>query len=232
MGLKGDLEAEVNSTFKTDWAVQKTASVPEPESLRLNSNHAKDLESATVLYADLDGSTDMVENFKWWFSAKVYKTYLRCAGQIIKKEGGVVTGYDGDRVMAVFTGASKNTSAVRCAMKISWAVDEIIKPALKAQYPTTEFNLKHVVGIDTSQLRTARIGVHGDNDLVWIGRAANYAAKLTTLSEKPIWITQSVYDRTDKSAKYVDGTHMWSKHCWNDMDKMSIYATTFRWPIS
>jgi len=32
----------------------------------------------------------------------------------------------------------------------------------------------------------ARVGVREDNDIVWIGRAANYAAKLCALSEKPI----------------------------------------------
>jgi class 3 adenylate cyclase len=91
--------------------------VPNAEDLRLNSNHAKDLNAATVLYADLDGSTDMVDTKKWEFSAEIYKTFLKCASDIIKDEGGVITAYDGDRVMAVFTGSSKNTSAARCALR-------------------------------------------------------------------------------------------------------------------
>lgn len=146
----------------------------------------KDLETATVLYADLDGSTNMVDNYDWSFSAEVYKAYLRCASEIIRNESGSITAYDGDRVMAVFTGDFKNTSAVRCALAINYAVCQIIQPALKTQYPSKDFTLKHVVGIDMSRLRTARIGVRGDNDLVWIGRAANYAAKLTTLSGNPL----------------------------------------------
>ena len=192
MGLKDDLVAEVKTIFSTQWTVQTTTDVPDPEDLRLNTNHAKDLETATVLYADLDGSTNMVDNYVWSFSAEVYKAYLRCAAAIIRSEAGVITAYDGDRVMAVFTGNSKNTSAVRCALKINYAVCEIIRPALKTQYPSRDFTIKHVIGVDTSQLRTARIGVRGDNDLVWIGRAANYAAKLTALSNKTIWITKSV----------------------------------------
>src|SRR6266567_1302175 len=182
MSLKEDLTIEVKATFRAQWEAQSTTNVPAPENLKLNANHAKDLETATVLYADLDGSTNMVDMYDWQFSAEVYKTYLRCASQIMKSEGGSITAYDGDRAMAVFTGELKNTSAVRCALKINWAVEEIIRPALKVQYPSTNFILKHVIGVDTSQLRTARIGVRGDNDLVWIGRAANYAAKLTTLS--------------------------------------------------
>jgi len=231
MSLKDDLKAEVKATFTTQWDVQTTTSVPEPEDLRLNANHAKDLETATVLYADLDGSTNMVDTFDWTFSAEVYKTYLRCAAQIIKSEDGVVTAYDGDRIMAVFTGDSKNTSAVRCALKINYAVCEIIRPALKAQYPSKEFTLKHVVGVDTSRLRTARIGVHGDNDLVWIGRAANYAAKLTSLSEKATWITKNVYDQMSKDVKYVNGTDMWELRYWTPMSKMPIYCSTYYWAI-
>lgn len=232
MGLKDDLAAEVKATFSSQWAVQSTSAVPAPEDLRLNANHAKDLETATVLYADLDGSTNMVDQFDWTFSAEVYKTYLRCAAEVIKSEGGVITAYDGDRVMAVFTGDTKNTTAVRCAMKINYAVCEIIRPALKAQYPEKDFTLKHVVGIDTSRLRTARIGVRGDNDLVWIGRAANYAAKLTTLPDKATWITKAVYDVMHKDVKYSNGTDMWELRRWTAMRDMPIYCSTYHWRIS
>lgn len=231
MGLKDDLTKEVKETFSSQWEVQATASVPAPEDLRLNANHAKDLETATVLYADLDGSTNMVDNNDWTFSAEVYKAYLRCAAEVIRSENGVITAYDGDRVMAIFTGGSKNTSAVRCALKINFAVCEIIRPALKAQYPSKEFTLKHVVGIDTSRLRTARIGVRGDNDLVWIGQAANYAAKLTTLCEKATWITKSVYDQMNDEVKFSGGKNMWEARYWTPMNNLQVYCSTYWWSI-
>ncbi len=231
MGLKDDLAAEVKKTFATQWEVQKTDSVPVPEDLRLNANHAKDLELATVLYADLDGSTNMVDSHDWTFSAEIYKSYLRCAAQVIRSEGGVITAYDGDRVMAVFTGSTKNTSAVRAALKINFAVCEIIRPAVKAQYPSKDFTLKHVVGVDSTQLRTARIGVRGDNDLVWIGRAANYAAKMTSLSEKATWITKAVYDSMNDDVKFTNGTNMWERRLWTSMRDMEIYCSTFWWRI-
>lgn len=230
MGLKDELSAEVKSTFAEAWDVQKTESVPAPEDLRLNANHAKDLEKATVLYADLDGSTSMVENYKWEFSAEIYKTFLRCASQIIRSEGGAITAYDGDRVMAIFTGGTKNTDAVRCALKINYAVSEIIQPAIDAQYKT-DFKLSHVVGIDTSQLRTSRIGVRGDNDLVWIGRAANHAAKLTNESGKPTWITKAVYDSIMDDVKFHNGQNMWQKAHWTSMNNMEVYSSTYWWRI-
>jgi hypothetical protein len=60
MALADDLTAWVKETFKQPWEEEKTVGVPKPEDLRLNANHAKNLEEAVVLYADLDGSTDMV----------------------------------------------------------------------------------------------------------------------------------------------------------------------------
>lgn len=232
MGLRDTLIADVKATFSSRWEVQAAMGVPDPEGLRLNSNHAKDLELATVLYADLDGSTNMVDQQEWQFSAEVYKTYLRCASEIIKSENGVITAYDGDRVMAVFTGDTKNTSAARCALKINYAVIGIIQPALKAQYPTYDFTVKHAVGIDTSQLRTARIGVRGDNDLVWIGRAANYAAKLTTLPGGGIWITKAVYDRLMDEARYSAGKDMWKAYNWTKMNNMPVYCCSdYWWPF-
>lgn len=232
MALNDDLIEEVQKTFREVWVEQATTDVPDPEDLKLG-NHAKNLAKATVLYADLDGSTSMVDTKTWSFSAEVYKAYLRCCARIVAAEGGIVTAYDGDRVMAVFTGEMKNTRAVRAGMKINQAVETIINPKLKAVYTTTDYVVKHVIGIDTSQLRAARIGVRGYNDLVWIGRAANHAAKLTDLPQKPLWITKAVYDEMADVVKVHSQTkvNMWEKFTWTKMDGAEIYGSTYRFEI-
>jgi class 3 adenylate cyclase len=228
MALIDDLTTEVQSTFVSAWTEDAAMVVPAPAALRLHANHAKHLESATVLYADLDGSTNMVDTLSWQSAAEVYKVYLRCASKIIKNEGGIITAYDGDRVMAVFAGNTKNTSAVTAALKINYAIEEVIRPAYAKQYRNSSFVVRHVIGIDTSALRAARIGVVGDNDLVWIGRAANYAAKLCNISERPLWITKAVYDRLMDSAKLSGTTNMWQKRVWTPMNNMEIYCSTYR----
>lgn len=236
MSLKDDLIAEVARTFTAKWDVQGTKTVPAPDDLLLNSNYAKDLEKATVLYADLSGSTAMVDSKTWQFSAEIYKNYLRCAALVIKSEGGIITAYDGDRIMAVFTGDYKNTQAVRSALKINYAVHYIINPALKVQYPNSTFKVEHVIGIDTSQLRAARIGIRGDSDIVWIGRAANHAAKLTTLSLPgySIWITKAVYDSMYKDVKFSsrDNEHMWLERRWTAMNGQTVFCSGRTWAIS
>lgn len=233
MGLREDLQKEVTAIFTGGkWDEEKALVIPGPDALRLNSNHAKNLESATVLYADIDGSTNMVDGYKWWFAAEVYKAYLRCASQIVRHEGGAITAYDGDRVMAVFTSDTPNTDAARCALKINYAVEEIVRPAIKARYSTTPFLLNHRIGIDTSTLHVARIGVHGDNDLVWVGRAANHAAKLCNLAERPLWITETVYKAMMDNVKLSNGVNMWEKFTWTAMGGKTIYGSTYRWTLS
>lgn len=228
MTLKSDLESQVKETFLQQWVTEETDGVPAPEHLNLNANHAKDIGIATVLYADLDGSTNMVDTYPWWFSAEIYETFLRCSAQIIRSEGGSIVAYDGDRVMAIFTGRAKNTSAVRCALKIHFAVLFVIQPALEKRYPDKQFKLQHVVGIDTSALRTARIGVKNDNDLVWIGRAANHAAKLTSpRMDLPTWITNDVYNSMRTEVKFHNGTDMWLPYTWVAMDNKPIFGSSY-----
>src|SRR5205823_4516619 len=97
------------------WDVQDTDSVPAPEDIRLKTNHAKKLGWAVVLYADLDGSTNLVDRYSADFASEVYKSYLYCAGQLIRHHGGTITAYDGDRIMGIFLGNTKHTDAVTCA---------------------------------------------------------------------------------------------------------------------
>jgi class 3 adenylate cyclase len=107
----------------------------------------------------------------------------------------------------------------------------IIQPALEKQYPKHKFTLNHVIGIDESELHTARIGVRVDNDLVWVGRAANYAAKLTMLTGAPIWITKVVYDKLNKDLKYTNNVNMWEQRSWTAMDKLTVYRSSYWWRI-
>jgi len=180
MSLLDDLATAVKEIFAGSWSSRKGTVVPESDDLGLG-NDAISLDG-TVLYADLSESTALVDEYKPWFAAEVYKTYLHCAAKIISSQDGAITAYDGDRIMAVYIGGSKNTNAARSALKINYAVDKIINPALVAQYPTTTFRVKHAVGVDTSSLFVARTGIRGANDLVWVGRAANHAAKMSSIT--------------------------------------------------
>jgi class 3 adenylate cyclase len=119
-------------------------------------------------------------------------------------------------------------------LKINYAVQNIINPALKAQYSSKSYEVKQTVGIDTSELRAARTGVRGGNDIVWVGRAANYAAKLTEItSDKRTWITKEVFDKLADEAKFSSNGRkpMWGSFNWNTFDNRTIYGSTWTWTV-
>ena len=231
MSLGEDFAITVEEIFKQKWDTIEGRGVPEPGDLRL-SNGARQL-NGTVLYADLDDSTNLVDSYPPGFAAKIYKTYLSCAAKIIRSERAEITAYDGDRIMAVYIGDEKNARAARSALKINYAVVKIINPILKKCYPTTKYRVKQVVGIDTSELFVTSIGIRGSNDLVWVGRAANYAAKLCSLSpDYPSGLTTAVYNQLPQSVKYSnDGKSMWKAFTWNTMNGIKIYRSNWRWEI-
>lgn len=228
MTSSADLRTAVTDIFRYQWSATDGRVIPVPGDLGLG-NVARSFDAATVLYADLDGSTSLVDSYTWQFSAEVYKAYLRCAAKIISDEGGAITAYDGDRVMAIFLGQTKNTQAVRAAMKIAYAVEQVINPALRAQYTNTNYTVAHSIGIDVSSIHAASIGVRGDNDLVWIGRAANHAAKLAGKHGYPIWITKEVYDVINDEVKKDSntGASCWYRNLWTEMGNREIYGTTY-----
>jgi class 3 adenylate cyclase len=229
MTLGADLRAEVSKIFRSRWTHRDGEVVPEPSSIGLG-NDAVDLDGV-VLYADLAESTAMVDSYPAEFAAEVYKAYLHCAAKVIRAEGGEITAYDGDRIMAVYLGNTKNTDAARTALMLNYARIHIVQPAIEAQYPGTQFRLKHVVGVDSSKLLVARTGIRGANDLVWVGRAANHAAKMSSLTpDYPSRISAEVYNRLHKDAKYSKGQDMWESANWTAMNR-TIYRSTYWWTI-
>ena len=230
---KAELSTDIAKIFKSKWEKRAGLQVPEAEDIQLG-NHAVTLDG-TVLYADIDDSTGLVDGYKDFFAAEVYKSYLLAVCRIIRDEGGTVTAFDGDRVMAVFIGTRKNSSATKAALKINYAVKRLINPAIKAQYPNTAFQLKQAVGIDSSALFVARTGIRGANDLVWVGRAANYAAKLCALDDEDnsTFITEAVYSRLSDTTK-IGGSppkSMWVEAIWPETG-MNIYKSTWWWEFN
>ena len=98
----------------------------------------------------------------------------------MKSAGGTITAYDGDRLMAIFVGETQAADSITAVLKISRAVVDIINPQFGALYETSHRPLEHTVGIDCGKLLAVKTVVRVDSDLVWVGSAANYAAKLNS----------------------------------------------------
>lgn len=228
MGTREEIQSFVNDTVTSAWESRIGQKVPTPDDLALK-NSAVELE-ATVLYADLAGSTKMVAASRREVAAEIYKSYLYCASKIIRHHGGEITAYDGDRVMGVFIGTSKNTNAAKCALRINWATQDIVNANLKSYYKSPPV-VEQRVGVDTSKLFVARTGIRGNNDLVWVGNAANNAAKLAALPPVyPSYITAAVYNKIAEEAKFHDEVNMW-KDLGSAQMGYQIYGSTYKWGL-
>ena len=208
MKIESELSTIVDNIVGVGWTERDARVVPTVDTLGLANDAAK--LHATVLYADLADSTDLVNRYRPSFAAEIYKSFLRVAGRIIESEDGVITAFDGDRVMAIFLGHDRTARAARTGLKINWAVRHVIRPRFQAVYPTTNYVLNHVVGIDDSELYVVKGGPRGANDLIWVGRAANYAAKLAAKDHAfQVWLTLAAFVRlpakllTDNVGGYV-----------------------------
>ncbi len=141
--------------------------------------------------------------------------------RVIKAEGGEIRSFDGDRVMAVFIGDTRHDAAARCALKMSWAFVNIVKPKLEAAFPRglAGYALAYTTGIDVGEVWAIRGGVRNDNDLVWVGRAPNLGAKLSGMKTgHRSYITGAVFDKLSDTVKYGGNpkASMWEQTAWPD----------------
>lgn len=227
MGFQSDLRDEVDTFLTDNWTTREGQKVPETDDVQLG-NDAVELD-AVVLYSDMDSSTKLVDKYKQSFAASIYKSFLYTAAKVIRKRGGTITSFDGDRIMAVFIGDSKNTSAARSALGINWARYKIINPVIEKHYSGIEYRVSHKTGVASSSLFIARTGIRGSNDLVWVGPSANQAAKFSDLGHHaPSVISSDVYRRLHKTAKYsTDDEAMWRQ---TTLSGRTVYTSTW-WKI-
>lgn len=230
MALQDEVRSGINDVLAPEWSVTQGRKVPETTDIVLK-NGAYEI-GATYLYADMANSTALAQNYEQFAVAKVIRCYLNAASRIIRAKGGEIRSFDGDRVMGIFIGDSKNNDSVRAAMHISWAVTKVIQPKLEEKWSDLKWKMGHGVGIDTGKAMLVRGGVFGHNDIVSIGGAPNVAAKLSEeRGYSDIYITDPVYSVLDDNAKYSEGSPMWTKLGTKDFGgkRYTYYGTGYWW---
>ena len=225
-----ELSLRIKSIFSSSWTRRNGRVVPEYDELQL-TNDAVAIEGA-VLYADIKGSTNLVNEYTDNFAAKIYKAFLASVSTVINNNGGVITSFDGDRVMGVFIGDSKCSNSAKSGLQMFSAVRKL-NAMLRESYPTCGYTLDYACGIDVSNIFIVRTGVRGANDLAWIGNAANIAAKLSEIRGQTgkTYITERLFDRLNVSSKYssADKTRcMWSPIAMNILGQQ-VYQSEWYW---
>ncbi len=234
MALADDLASDVQGIINKPWSTRKGQKVPSSTDVAL-AGGAVELD-ATFLYADLANSSKIAKELDRRVAAKILKSFLATTARLVRYHGGSKVSFDGDRIMGVFIGDSKNTTAAKCGLQIKYTVQKIIRPKFESKYDSVKnasFTISHGVGVDSGTVLTVRAGARGDNDLIWIGRAPNLAAKMSDLRDAPYhtYITATVYNMLNKSSKIgADGKDMWNQCTWTFLgDAIVVYRSSYRW---
>jgi class 3 adenylate cyclase len=235
MAVIDDLLTGVDNILRTTWNIRDGRVVPSPEDVTLAGGGVR--FDGTVLYADLAQSSKLATDFQQRTAAKVIKSFLFCCTKLITEHEGTVTSFDGDRVMGIFVGTTKNSNAAKCALKINYAVQKIIVQKVEAYFTSmreTSYAISHAVGVDMSSILAVRAGQPGSNDLVWVGRSPNFAARLSDLREGSYksFISDDVFSVLNESVKQGGDPKrdMWECRTLNWLaENWTVYRSSWWW---
>jgi class 3 adenylate cyclase len=224
-----ELLAKIREILESKWTTRDGRSISEFDDVKTGNDGIK--MSGTAFCADISGSSELVTGYKSWFAAEIYKAFTISAERVVDRNNGSVISCDGDRVIAIFYGTTRNSSAVRAALQLNYVVREINK-ALKEVYPKTAYALKHAVGVDSGEILVSRSGAKNGEQFLWIGTPVNMAARLSREGESDYatYITESVYQKLADASKLGGdpSRDMWERRTWVKTKKI-VYRSNWWW---
>ncbi|MGX5433377.1 adenylate/guanylate cyclase domain-containing protein [Bacillus toyonensis] len=183
--IKGIISSEFNITVKDTMCVP---TIDDPDitypNLDTKEQKCKMIETC-VLYIDIRRSTDLNLNHRQATMAKLYSAFVRAMTKAGSYYGGKVRNIIGDRVMIVFDAEDCFKNAVNTAI----LMNSVSTYVIDKQFPHNE--IKCGIGIDYGKMLVTKTGVIkngkenvSNKSLVWLGRPANVASKLTDSANK------------------------------------------------
>jgi adenylate cyclase len=191
--LKTDLTTEIETILSPQFTIEVTETDSVPHSsdsaitfpnLDAKTQGTKLLETA-VLYVDMRRSTVLSLKHRRHTVAKLYSAFVRSMTRCANHFGGEVRGIIGDRVLVLFEPKNCFTNAVDTAELMNSACQHILNEHF------VQDEVKFGIGIDYGRMLATKTGIrrHGAaqqsyRSLVWLGRPANVASKLTDVANK------------------------------------------------
>lgn len=192
--LRTELADEVGTILASDFTISTTDTSTVPHSddgaitfpnLDAKSQACKTIDTC-VLYIDIRRSTELSITHKPETVAKLYSAFVRSMTKAARHFGGHVRGIIGDRVMVIFDCADCFKNAVDCAILMNSAAKYVINKYF------TRNEVQCGIGIDAGKMLVTKTGFrrrgveqYNYKNLVWLGRPANVASKLTDIANKP-----------------------------------------------
>lgn len=196
--LKAELEQDIKTILESDFEVSitDTKSVPSidtPDITYPNLDEkklkAKRIRTC-VLYIDIRKSTELNLKHKPITLTRLYAAFMRSMVKAAQHYNGRVRNIIGDRVMVLFDEENCFTNAVKTAILLN----SVAKYILNKHFSHNEIECG--IGIDYGRILVSKGGIKKNGtenapykSLVWLGRPANVASKLTDLANKTTEIT-------------------------------------------
>jgi len=192
--LRAEIDEEVSAILSPGFqiAVTNADTVPHSDDPAITfpnrdaNTQGTKLINTCVLYIDIRRSTDLNLSHRATTVAKLYSAFIRAMTRVVRYHKGHVRGIIGDRLMVIFDTRNAFVNAVNCAIAMNTVSKYIINRHFKANEVTCG------IGIDAGNMLATKTGMrrHGSEqanyrNLVWLGRPANVASKLTDIANKP-----------------------------------------------
>ena len=149
---------------------------------------AKQIETC-VLYVDIRDSSRISVERRPQTLVRMYSAFVAAMLDCVRRERGHVRNIIGDRVMAVFDGPGCFVAAARTAALCNTVAHQILAPRLATL--RQGFSFRCGIGVDYGTMLVTKAGRArraGEREfyrsLVWLGRPANVASKLTDAANK------------------------------------------------
>jgi class 3 adenylate cyclase len=181
--MSSDFSVEVTDTYRVPSLDDPALTYDDPDE---QTKKAKRIETC-VLYVDIRDSSSISAERRPQTLARMYSAFVRAMIRCARRGGGHVRNIVGDRVMVVFDAFDCYEQAIRTAALCNTAAQRIINRRIGS------FEFRCGIGIDYGTMLVVKAGVPrrgGEKEfyrsLVWLGRPANVASKLTDMAHKRV----------------------------------------------
>lgn len=139
-----------------------------------------------VLFVDIRNSVELTRKHNSETMGRIYTAFTKGVLNAAREYNGYVRNIIGDRVMVVFPVRNCFVNAVNCAITINH-----ISQMINEVFTSVDFHCG--IGIDYGEMRVIKVGIERrgnenaeNKGLVWVGKPANLASRLTDFAGKTI----------------------------------------------